>query len=312
LFVTKPGVTSLLIVQGFSMAYRLKVSEPLAEALPRIVCEQIERIRETLSDQRDSVTSVHETRKCLKRIRALLKLARPGLHAAVYDCEANRYRTIAGTFSAARDRDVMASTLADLIKSARADERDALVAIQEKVLSSTVPVSSEIIRRRETDLAILAEAEAAALALVVEGHADTLQHGLRATYRKGRRLQREAYDDGSDEAFHELRKSVQVHWRHMQLFQKAWPEMYSARIEAARSLSQMLGDVQDMAVLIEAIKARDDLPDDAASTVVGVARASQRRARKSAPAIGQQIFAQRSGEFARCTIEIWTAAANLE
>lgn len=294
------------------MSYRLKVSEPLGEAVPRIICEQIERVRDELSDQRDPVAAVHEARKSLKRIRALLKLVRPGLDAAVYDREANRYRTIAGELSPTRDRDVMASSLTSMIKVARADEAPALLDIKAKLLTPAASGDSSGPRQHDGVLAKLAEAQAAAQGLVVEGDADTVKQGLRNAYRKGRRLQRRAYDEASDETFHELRKSVQLHWRHMQLLQKSWPELFAARIEAARSLSQMLGDQQDMAVLIEAIKARDDLPEDAAATVLGVARASQRRARKQAPAIGEQLYAQRSGDFARSTVAIWTAAANLE
>jgi CHAD domain-containing protein len=312
LFVTIAGDTKLRIIGvEFNMAYRLKLREPLGEAVPRILIDQIGRIRREIADNHDSVTAVHETRKCLKRIRALLKLLRPGLASEVYGHEAARYRTIASSLSSSRDRDVIAATLTHLAgNECSTEEAEAIAVVKGMILSETAVIGNNAMQLEL--ITALDQAQIAAGSLIVTGETETLQEGLAAAYRKGRRLQNHAYDDGSDEAFHDLRKAVQLHWRHMQLLQKAWPEMFAARIEAARSLSQMLGDVQDMAVVIAAIKSREDVGDDAAAAVVGVARAAQRKARKLAPPLGEQLFAQSSRSFAKSTIVIWEAAGKLE
>ncbi len=294
------------------MAYRLKFGEPLSEAAPRIIVDQIDRIGREMADAQNAVTAVHESRKCLKRVRAFLKLVRPGLEPEIYQFEAARYRTIAGLMSQTRDRDVMAATLTSLTGngSCSVEEAASIAEVKRSLLGDHPPAESSVPKTEV--IAMLSQARTAAEALTAQGDTETLEKGLRAAYRKGRHLQNHAYEDGSDEAFHDLRKAVQLHWRHMQLLQKAWPDMFSARIEAARTLSQMLGDVQDIAVLIAAIKSRDDLNDDAASAVMGVARASQRKARKSAPPLGEQLFAQSSRSFAKSTIAIWEAAGKLE
>ena len=53
-----------------------------------------------------------------------------------------------------------------------------------------------------------------------------------------------------DEAFHEWRKGAQAHWRQMTLLARAWPEYLGARASEARTLSQLLGDDHDLAMLV--------------------------------------------------------------
>ncbi len=63
-------------------------------------------------------------------------------------------------------------------------------------------------------------------------------------------LNRHCQEAGAtDEDFHALRKSVQQHWRHMQLLSRAWPEALSARADEAKALSQLLGEDHDLYVL---------------------------------------------------------------
>ena len=76
---------------------------------------------------------------------------------------------------------------------------------------------------------------------------DVVGAGLETSYRKARRAFRDAYDEPTDEAFHEWRKGAQPHWRQMTLLSRAWPEYLGARASEARSLSQILGDDHDLA-----------------------------------------------------------------
>src|SRR6185437_13892719 len=79
--------------------------------------------------------------------------------------------------------------------------------------------------------------------------------GLRQSYRGGRKALAKAFASGSAEDFHEWRKALQHHWRHMQLLTPCWPSELSARVEISRSLSQILGDDHDIAMLQHLISA---------------------------------------------------------
>ena len=61
------------------MAYRFKLTEPFGKGVRRILLEQTELAGRKLGETRDHERAVHETRKHIKRIRALLRLVRPAM-----------------------------------------------------------------------------------------------------------------------------------------------------------------------------------------------------------------------------------------
>src|SRR5262245_44083642 len=96
------------------MAFRFKLNEPVQKAFRRIGLEQIERAERELSAGENAEVATHETRKCIKRVRALLRLGRPGLGDTVYRAENARMREIAALLAPARDSDVLVQTLTKL------------------------------------------------------------------------------------------------------------------------------------------------------------------------------------------------------
>ena len=77
------------------MAFRFKLNEPVQKGFRRIALEQIERAERELSASENAEVATHETRKCIKRVRALLRIGRPGLGEPVYRSENARMREIA-------------------------------------------------------------------------------------------------------------------------------------------------------------------------------------------------------------------------
>ena len=61
------------------MEYRLEPSLSLGEDVRRIAYKQIDFAIGELTSVRDPHRSIHEARKCFKRIRALLRLAGPAI-----------------------------------------------------------------------------------------------------------------------------------------------------------------------------------------------------------------------------------------
>lgn len=96
------------------MAFQFKLNEPVEKGFRRIGLEQIERAERQLSASESLEVATHETRKSLKRIRALLRLAQPGLGDAVYGAENARFREIAALLAPARDSDVLVQTVTKL------------------------------------------------------------------------------------------------------------------------------------------------------------------------------------------------------
>ena len=96
------------------MTYRFKLQEPIGQGVRRVGLEQIEIAEAKLSSKDDISAAIHDARRCLKRVRALLRLIRPGLEESVYRQEAERLAGIGKLLSGVRDLDVMRQTLAQL------------------------------------------------------------------------------------------------------------------------------------------------------------------------------------------------------
>ena len=96
------------------MAYRFKLQEPIAQEVRRVALEQIDIAEEKLASKDDVASAIHDARRCLKRLRALIRLVRPALGEAVYRRESERVASTGQLLAGARDVHVMRLTAAKL------------------------------------------------------------------------------------------------------------------------------------------------------------------------------------------------------
>ena len=295
------------------MAFRFKLGEPFAEGCKRVALEQLERAQRQL-DGADAVVAVHETRKALKRLRALLRLMRPALGNEVYRAENTELGDIGRLLSGARDRHVLLETLTKLEAASGAsglvtDTRAALQSLNGGDAPST---DGDTVRQAQHRLAAAAK-RFSRMRLAGKGF-DVIGPGLEASYRKARHAFRDAYLKETDEAFHEWRKGTQQHWRHMGLLSRAWEESMGARVSEARRLSQILGDDHDLALLCAFIQSEhaEYLGAGRASEIEERARERQRELRALAQPIGKRLFAEGARNLTRRIAAYWEAAVALD
>ncbi len=119
-------------------------------------------------------------------------------------------------------------------------------------------------------------------------------------------------ENPDDEAFHELRKCVQQHWRQMLLVSRAWPQICRSRASAAREIAQLLGEEHDYAILAKyALTCNAALSDRERKIIEKACRAKQQALRALAIPKVQRLFAERAGSFARQLATYWSAAREL-
>lgn len=157
-----------------------------------------------------------------------------------------------------------------------------------------------------------ARAQFETLSLKPSGFA-TLKRGLERSYRHGRQAFSRAYGKPADEAYHELRKQVQLHWRQMQLLERAWPEYCAARVAAARELSQILGEDQDLSVLKAFLKRaqRDQMGPLEAKSIRRAIRDRQNELRDLAWPRAHRLFAERPEDLGRHVNALWSSAKRI-
>lgn len=288
------------------MSYRFELRDGIASSFGRIVAEQIDRVLSELQSGDGKPTAIHESRKSLKRVRALLRLARPAIGEQAFKSENARFREIGALFSNDRDRHVLLETARGTAAIMGARHKKPFAAITSELSTAPAPPEFDTKDAAKQAVASLKSARRDVTKLAFSPNSfEALQSGLERSYRIGRRQLRAAYAAPSDEAFHDLRKAVQQHWRHMQVLQRAWPDLFIARLAAARRLSQILGDDHDLAVFVAHLQQSRAAAAADRRVIVRHCRTEQQKLRELAHPLCQQLYAEPAGRFAKRIAVMW-------
>jgi CHAD domain-containing protein len=230
------------------MAFRLHADDPIGPRLAKIANQQLEIVAACHQAPHDAAR-IHNARKALKRLRALSLLLRTSKLEPASRRIDHAARDIGRLLSGRRDLDVLPATLAKLeARFGIAPERlttevhRAIEAARAAVVPETGPRPLDaLLQSIRMELADLVHARLPIRPLV---------GAAAATLKRGRRQLRAASRVPDDERIHDLRKTIQRHWRHMALLSPAWPEYYGVRADLAKELSRTLGEHHDLAVLL--------------------------------------------------------------
>lgn len=294
------------------MAFRFKKKEDFRTGFHRIAAGQIARALAEWS-RADRAVAVHETRKCLKRIRSLLRLVRPALSPKDYKKENANLRDIARELSTSRDAQVMRETVLLLRQKASPTQQEALDRLGSHI-ESTHPIANggdEGPDTAHTAAALRAAGERLQKLTLAGADFEVVSSSFKRTYRKGRKAMATMHRAYDEEASHEWRKRVQAHWRQLMLLSTAWPEFFAARVSLARRLSDVLGQDHDLAVLLAFAQgpASGVLGKTGLSDVTRLVKKRQKELRNQAFHDGKLLYADSSSGLKNRVRRYWAIAA---
>ena len=279
-----------------SRAFRLKQDEAVPDGVRRIARGRIDHAIEALADA--SEEGVHDARKDMKKLRALLRLVRGEVGDKVFRREADTFRDAAGELSGVRDADVMLATLAELEQRYDAEVGPVRQALEAHRLRTTGGGRKQA---AETAVALLTEARGRVDDWPLERDGfEALAEGLERTYRRGRRDWRAALKEPSSENLHEWRKRTKDLWYHCSILEETWKPVMAALADEAHELSDRLGDDHDLAVLL-------DFGAESLQPLIATRRAELQ---EEAFAYGSRLYADKPKAFVR-RIEHWSRPALL-
>ncbi|MEP6954149.1 MAG: CHAD domain-containing protein [Solirubrobacteraceae bacterium] len=289
------------------MSYRLRLEEPVPDALRAVAAQQLEAALRSLTDglREDPVTAVHDARKSLKKTRSLLRLARPGMPAGAYREENWALRDIARSLSSARDADALIEVVDDIAGRYVGRLPEAVfAALREQLVgsasSSTEGGADAVI---EAAIADLRSALDRTTTWPLDGcDRDTLGAGITRAYRRGRTALRAIEAEPSVEALHEWRKRVKDLWYHYRLLRNAWPGPLKALAGECSLLSDLLGDDHDLALLAEHVSDAE---------LLDLVAARRAELQTDAAALGRRLYAEKPDAF-RTRIDVLLQAQRPE
>lgn len=238
----------------------------------------------------DKGEGVHDARKCIKRVRALLRLSRPWLEETTSLREGRKLRDAGRLLGSLRDREVLRETL----------ER----------VADKLHFSGEIDFGKAVKLKGTEKADAIALLRRVDPRswqgkgkgAKRLEEGVEKIHRDARKRFRTIERNRSDEALHDCRKRVKDLLYCLETLRPADPVRFDGWIGPLDKLADCLGDDHDLVVLEEHLEIG---PDGEGQAIAG--RIAVRRAVLQAKALrsGRAIFGKKPGDFAGKVRKSW-------
>jgi CHAD domain-containing protein len=296
------------------MPYRLKASESVPEGIKRIVIEELDSATEQLSrnDHKNRDEAIHEARKSVKKIRGALKLVQPDL-GATYRKENRRLRELGRKLSEFRDAAAIIETFNSVIEKYNDSlQKNTLSSIRnglEKSKHETEESSNidKVVKGAITTLGSTRK-RVSTWPLKTDGFR-AIAPGLKATFRRGRKIMGIAQKDPRPENYHQWRKRVKDHWYHVRLLENVWTEVMQAHEASLKNLETWLGDDHNLVVLRDKLSSEPENYGDEKDIQLFLALADQyqKELREKAISLGQRVYEEKPRQFTRNIQKLWDA-----
>jgi CHAD domain-containing protein len=285
------------------MAYRFAPGQPISQNAREAGTEQIDRVLAHFSNGAKG-NAVHESRKAIKRLRALLRLIKPGMTKAAFQRDEARLKEIAQLLSGVRDMQAMIETVTKLktydpVVGAGPVGAAIKARLEEECAGAEKRLKGATISRARK---LLVEARKAFAGLALEDDdfaviAKTLESQI-----------------GKDEAFHDWRKHVQRHWRQLVLVAPSWPKALRPQVALARDLAEILGEDHDLSVLADRVRAdaKQLGPAPQVRAYLKLCQHRQAELRSLAEPLAARLQAEKPSSLAARLTAYWMTAPRLE
>jgi CHAD domain-containing protein len=290
--------------------FALAPGEGLAQGLRRIALGQLALALELLRGDsgEDPARAVHETRKALKRLRALMRLLREEMGEKGFARENALLRDAGQRLAGARDAEVMVSTLDGLLRQRRKLARRAGVRRlrtqfeRERERAAARSFEGATVRAQVAgDLREL-QLRVALWRLPEREGSELVRAGLERIYRQGRRRERAARKDGSAATMHEWRKRVKDLRYAAEMLEGREQRRRIHRVaKRADELGELLGEEHDLALLADRVRASEAFAGrPKARRALQKLIARRRKAlRKQALELGERLYRRKPKCFTR-------------
>jgi CHAD domain-containing protein len=279
---------------------------PISKQLRRLVRKELSSALDALNGPAPDQDAIHEARKNIKTVRAVLRVVKNPL-GADYRVEDQRLRSAARGLSSLRDADVTLETLGSLhgtypsVITSRLVQRVSrgLKIRKQRVRGHAGP----IIAHARGTLARSKKSVPNSVGQIARFKA--VRSGTVRGYRKARTALHGLSVDSDATAFHDWRKRVKDHWYHIRLFEDphASPRR---RVTTLKRLEGWLGTDHDLAALRGImLNGTERLADARARTLVlgGISK-SQVSLRRRALGLGHRLFNQAPKHF-EGSVDMW-------
>ena len=289
----------------------IKERESFKAGVMRMMDAMHEECARFIMSQSRQHVSVHEFRKNIKKIRAILRLIRDEIGSEKYREMNGLYREVAYELALLRDD----TSQVELLESMR-DQVD-----NPKVRKAILKSIRQVRRKRKREFAefyregrhekvnkdILALKEKVR-ELTFEGLPEFfILKSLKRTHSRARSAMEITASVKNDEMYHYLRKQVKYLMYHMMILSRAWPAYFKAYIIELDRLSDLLGNLHDLNLFNGHILEEKLIVLDPGERKIVLRHIYSRRKQlqRSVTRLGDKLFSESSEDFSMTIYNIW-------
>jgi CHAD domain-containing protein len=295
------------------MAFRLEHRRSARRELRRLVRKELDDAIERLNSAEPDESAVHDARTSIKKVRALVRLAREALGSS-FGRQNARLRDGAHRLSALRDVDATAETLRALRGHYASVVTEAMIA---RVLRAQRAPAARVEGHAATDLTrtrrLLERARASLPERfdAIEGF-DVVRNGVEEGYRRASRAFADLKSATDAAHFHVWRRRVKDHWYHVRLFERLHPAARRRAVQLDR-LGTLLGDEHNLTILRTLLLDRSAQIGHARTVAIllGCIVKYQTRLRTRALTVGRRLFVAKPADIGDDITQWWRAGAHV-
>lgn len=286
--------------------YRIDKAISPGESLERILNDCLTHMEGQVREGNEREVAVHEIRRTIKRVRAILRLIRDETGYAAYYRENQFYRELSARLSTMRDETVLRQTILELGETRVGFLQEKEMKRFQDLFRDRIERSGAAFQERYGGFGSLVEDLERGRARIADlcrlgDDPDLFRAGLRRVYRRGRRCLQRFRENYSMEEFHEYRKQTKYLLHQLELFRPYYPRVLKASCRSLAGHADLLGEIRDLDRLEIYLKVAPRVEIPASGRKKLIMEISHRRdpmMRKVFRRAGL-IYAEKPGAFAR-------------
>jgi len=294
------------------VSYRFKVDQPVDDEVRRIAGKQLTLALDHLGAignlRKDA--ALHEARRHVKKVRALIRLVRPALGASYRKSDA-ALRRVNRLLSPIADGEAVLGTLARLEERSPAELSAVMGALRAALLARRAAID----RRAKADRVLQSctsvlkaeQARAAAWRLTRRGRR-AVTGGLRKTIRAARRAMARAAARPTADNYHSWRRRVKDHWFQLRLLERRCGGDLVARQQLLETLDGHLGEYHNCALLLSVLTTETSLERLDSARLLRALRRYQAELRAEAARVAADIYGESPRQFVARVERAWRSA----
>ncbi len=262
---------------------------------------------------KDMDVTVHEIRKSIKKVRAILRMIRNGISDDEYKAENKLFRDLNRELSEARNIKIYQTCMIDL------KERLPFDAFEKEMDKSIVEIGNELTSNREQlveneifSQIFIRTNEAKVRINNIELKTDDfglMKNGLQKIYKRARKFSFLIQEDPSVEYLHEYRKKIKYLWNQLLILQPVFERLLKAYAKSLKNLSDLLGDHRDYVLFLDYLEYNEffALTPEQISMIREIISEENDRRLIQAQKLSLKIFIDKPGYFADRLEQFWNA-----